>query len=85
MIFKCFVVSTMLMCTDKPIDATCMEAALNEYKGAMNTEIAINLAASECVNDGSGCCSWHGGVAFFDNNQGIFVCNDGWESSCKTK
>jgi len=76
----------MAVCSPKPIDLKCVEVEfellLSQKSIKTPSEIAT-LAVNNCSLNASGCCAWHGGVASFDQEQGVFICNDGTESeSC---
>ena len=84
--FKCFVTAAaIVLCTDKPINLTCFDEFIAEYMSRpYRPELAINFAAHECTVDGQGCCSFHGGISYYDEAQGVFICRDGSESkTCK--
>lgn len=79
---KCFWLALGFMfCTDSNIDVRCMETELlwltqahvYIYKG-------IDEAASQCLMTGQGCCSWHGGIDHFSQDEGVYVCVDGTDS-----
>ena len=83
---KCFLLAMgIIFCSDKPVDVKCLNTQLDFYV-ALNRHIqgSVNLAVNECLLDASGCCAWHGGIDHYDNDQAVFICNDGTESpTCK--
>jgi len=77
----------MLLCSELPINVDCFDEALKvNLNKPMRFNLALNLAATECLIDSKGCCSWHGGIDFYDENKEVFICKDGTESpTCRLK
>lgn len=81
-----FLALGLLFCTEKNVDVKCIEDTLTHtiLRDSNNVENVINYAVERCLIDISGCCSWHGGVLTYNQDDRTAVCRDGTLSpSCK--
>ena len=85
---KCFLLASgLLFCTESNIDIKCFEDQLNaNLARPMKFNQAINQAAEECKMNTQGCCSFHGGLDYYAEDLGVWICRDNTESpTCRRK
>lgn len=79
---KCFLLGIgILFCTEQNVNVKCVDDNLKTLLAVGTPTVpALNHAVAKCIISKEGCCSWHGGVSHYNQDEHVYICWDGTTS-----